>query len=100
MFTNPSVHHIYDKAGTRLTLKQLLTGPDKEIWDRTMSMEVGRLNQGNDYAVTATDTIYFIPLALVPKGIKVTCASFVADYHPIKSKPMRIRCVVGGEKLD
>ena len=65
-----------------------------------MSMEIGRLAQGNDYGITVTDTIDFIPYTLVLPGIKVTYATFVADYRPLKPEPTRIRCVVGVNKLD
>ncbi len=65
-----------------------------------MSMEIGRLAQGNDYGVTPTDTIDFIPYALVPTNTRVTYASFIADYRPLKPEPNRIRCVAGGDKLD
>ena len=63
-------------------------------------MEIGRLAQGNKYGVTATDTIDFVPYNLVPPSAKVTYANFVADHRPLKSEPDRIRCVVGGDKLD
>ena len=66
MFSHPTINHIYDESGTRMSLKQLINGKNKHIWDKAMSMEIGRLAQGNDYGVTATDTIDFIPYALVP----------------------------------
>ena len=100
VFTTPQISHIYDDTGRRLQLKQLLSGNNKHIWSKAMSMEIGRLAQGNDYEVTPTDTIDFIPYALVPFGAKVTYASFIADYRPLKPEPNRIRCVAGGDKLD
>ena len=79
MFQNPSVSHIYDEAGTRLNIKQLLSGEDKAIWEKAMSMEISCLAQGNHYGVKATDAIDFIPYAIIPKGMKITYASFVAN---------------------
>ena len=35
----------------------------------------------------------------VPKNKKVTYATFVCDYRPLKSEPWRVRCVVGGDRL-
>ena len=63
-------------------------------------MEIGCLAQGNDYGVTATDTIDFIDHKGVPQQCKVTYANFVADFRPLKLEPNRIRCIVGGDKLD
>ena len=100
IFDAPTVSHIYNSSGTKLTIKQLLSGSRKDIWMKALSMEIGRLAQGNDYGVTATDTIEFIPHHLVPSEEKVTYASFVADHRPLKPEPDRIRCVAGGDKLD
>ena len=52
-----------------------------------MSMEIDRLAQGNDYGVTPTDTIGFIPYAFVPTGTKVIYTSFVADYRLLNLNP-------------
>ena len=100
IFATSHISHIYDNPGNRLKLKQLLSGNDTHIWNKAMSMEIGWLAQGNDYGVTPTDTIDFIPYALVPPTTKVTYASFIADYRPLKPEPNRIRCVAGGDKLD
>ena len=65
-----------------------------------MSTELGRLAQGNKYGVTPTDTIDFITKDELPPNKKVTYANFIADHRPLKPEPNRIRCVVGGDKLD
>ena len=65
-----------------------------------MSMELGRLAQGNKYGVTPTDCIDFIPHYELPTDAKCTYANFVADHRPLKPEPDRIRCVAGGDKLD
>ena len=100
IFNTSNISHIYDATGTKMKIRQLLNGNNKQIWARAMSMELGRLAQGNDYGVTPTDTIDFIPYDTVPNGMKVTYASFIADHRPLKPEPDRIRCVAGGDKLD
>ena len=74
MFQNPSISHIYDEAGTRLNIKQLLTAKDKAVWGKSMSVEIGHLAQDNDYGVKTADTIDFIPYAIIQQGMKVTYA--------------------------
>ena len=39
---------------------------DKDTWNKSMSMELGRLVQGNKYGVSVTDTIDFIHQNEVP----------------------------------
>ena len=56
--------------------------------------------QENDNGVTATDAIDFIDHQDVPQQCKITYANFIADLRPLKLEPNRIRCVVGGDKLD
>ena len=41
----------------------------------------------------------FIKKEEVPDNKKVTYASFVLDYRPLKAEPWRVRLVVGGDKL-
>ena len=67
---------------------------------KALSMEIGRLDQGNYYGVTFTDTIDFIDYHNVPQQCKVTYANFVADFRPLKLEPIRIRYVVSGDRLD
>ena len=67
---------------------------------KDLSMELGRLAQGNMYNVKSTDTIDFIIHSEVPPGEKVTNAQFVCDNRPLKLEPHCICCVVGGNKLE
>ena len=46
-----------------------------------------------------TNTIKFVRKGEVPRGYTVTYANFVCDYHPLKSKPFRLRLTVGGDIL-
>ena len=80
-------------------MKDLLRGPANDIWSRSTSNEFGRLAQGNDFGVEGSDTIRFIAPHQVPFDRKVTYASFVCDYRPLKLEQYRVRLVVGGDKL-
>ena len=100
LFT-PVINHIYDDKGKKLSIDTLLTDPKyKDIWNKSMSNELGRLAQGNKYGIKSNDAIDFIHKCEVPKEKKVTYANFVCDYRPLKSDPNRVRLVVGGDKLD
>lgn len=102
-YHNPAVHHIYHPVtGKRQTIDELRNDPDPKIrerWDRATSNEWGRLAQGNDFGVTATDTIEFIPKSQVPSDRDVTYVTFVLDYRPTKDDPWRVRITVGGDRL-
>ena len=50
------------KAGRRLSLEDVLTGPQALIWTKGLSMKLGRLVSGNKYGVSSMDTIEFITL--------------------------------------
>ena len=100
MYEPSMLNHIYDEQGKKLTILQLLNGSNKKVWNRSMSNELGRLTQGNDFGVKHTNTMQFIHKHEVPRGKKVTYANFRADHRPLKPEPYRIRCVVGGDKLD
>ena len=91
--------HIYDKNGVKQTLEKVLQGEQKVIWNKSSSNEFGRLAQGNKYGVKMQDAMDFIHKYEVPPNKKVTYASFVLDYRSLKSKPYRVRLVVGGDCL-
>lgn len=96
---HPVPAHIYDTTGKRQTIKNYWTGKIQPA-GKKMSMEIGRLDQGNDYGVTAMDFIKLIYKKDVPREKKATYAQFVCDYPPLKPEPYRIRCVVGRDKLE
>ena len=54
---------------------------------------------GNDTGIKGTQTIAFIPQSLVPSDKKVTYATMVCDYRPLKDEKYRVRITVGGDKL-
>ena len=94
------INAIYDSSGKKLTLSKLLHGPNKLVWNKALSNEIGRLTQGNDFGIKFTDCMTFIHHSQIPVGKKVTYANFVCDHRPLKSEPWRVRLVVGGDKID
>ena len=93
------INHIYTADGRKETVNSLLTGKDAKIWNPSMSNELGRIAQGNNAGVAFADCVDYISYNDVPKNKKVTYASFVCDYRPMKDDKYRIRLVVGGDKL-
>ena len=96
---SPQCHIYITLKGKKQSLKALLCGPDKDIWSRSTSNEFGRLAQGNDFGIEGSDTIQFIAPHQAPTDRKVTYASFVCDYRPLKKEQYRVRFVVGGDNL-
>ena len=92
------VFHIF-YHGTKLTLDQLLVGPDKEIWTQALTNEMGRTAQGVGKLI-GNDTIEFMHKHEVPDKRKVTYANFICDYRPLKTEKYRVRMTVGGDRLD
>jgi len=93
------INHIYDENGKRETIDSLLQGKSSQVWIRSLSNEWGRLANGNDAGIKGTQTIAFIPKSLVPSDKKVTYATMVCDYRPLKDEKYRVRITVGGNKL-
>ena len=85
--TYPLLNHTYDNQGKQQTLDSLRQSDKKEVWERALSNEWGRLAQGNDNGIIATDTIDFIKKHEVPKTRDITYASFVCDHRPLKTEP-------------
>ena len=84
IFSTPSISHIYDDSGKRLTIDKLINDSDKETWMKILSMELGLLPQGNINGVQSIDTIEFILQQDVPGNEKVTYAQCVCDHRPLK----------------
>ena len=100
MFAMPSCNHIYDDAGKKVTINSLLNDKMKNTWSVAIFNELGRLAQGVEDCVTATNNNSFIPKNQVPSNKKVSCANFICDYRPLKSEPHQVRLTVGGNKLE
>ena len=74
-----------------MRVDDLINGKDGRLrWIPAMSKEWGRLAQGNDVGVTATDTVDFIAFKDVPKHRKVTYTNFACNYRPLKDEKWRI----------
>ena len=100
IFSTLNASYIYNDERKRLTIDKLVKGEDSETCLKSLSMEFGRLAQGNKYGVQCTDTIYFISQKDVPMREKVTYKQCVCDHLPLKPEPFRVRIEVGGDKLD
>jgi hypothetical protein len=93
-------------TGKAETIDSLLSGPDRLIWNKSLSNEWGRCAQGlskhrkSGDQVIGNNTIFFIYPHQVPKGRKVTYATFVCTMRPGKAEEYRIRMTVGGDRLD
>ena len=74
------VNHIYRPDRKKETIASLLKGSDRKIWERSLSNKWGRLAQGNNNDVVATDTINFIHQHEVPTNKDVTYTTFVLVY--------------------
>ena len=94
-----SVNHIYNEEGKKETIESLLSRHHKDVWNRSLSNEWGRLAQRNYAGANGTNTIVFIPRVEVPDDKKVTHASIVCDYQLLKDKKYRIRVTVRGDRL-
>ena len=93
------IMHIFTPEGNRMSMDNLLAGPDSAIWERSLSNEWGRLASGNKYGTKGTKTIAFISRSEVPHGRDVTYATFVCDFKPLKKEQYRVRITVGGDRL-
>ncbi len=54
---------------------------------------------GNTHGVKGTQMMEMIAPRDIPCSKKITYASMVCDYRPLKSEPHRCRLVVGGDNL-
>lgn len=87
------------KEGKVLTYSQLLADPVlKDIWERGMCKELGRLAQGFEDK-EGTNTIKFITRDQVPKCRDITYFSIVCVYNPHKEDKARMCLCVGRDRL-
>ena len=90
---------VVDKEGKVLTYSQLLADPVlKDIWEREMCKELGRLAQGFENT-EGTNTIKSMTRDQVPKGRDITYFSIVCAYKPHKEDKARVRLCVDGDRL-
>ena len=98
-FKTSTMQHIFNAQSNKETMSILLKGRDRVVCNKSLSNEFGRLVQGRNCRVTATDTIYFITKDEVPKDKKVTYGNFICDHRPLKTEEWIVRLTVGGDKL-
>ena len=92
-----AAQHIYED-GKKLTLDKLLL--KDEVWQQSLSNELGRVMQGVGSRIVGTDTMEFISKDKIPYNKKVTYANFVCDHRPLKEEKYRVRMTIGGDKLE
>ena len=56
----PSMIHIFDMAGEKLNIDNLITGKDKKVWLGAVNNKLGRLSQELPQKIIVTSTINFI----------------------------------------
>ena len=83
-----------------MSIGSLINGEDSNnLWKSSLSNEWGRLAQGNDTGVEATDTIDVVYFNEVSFNKKVPSAGFVCNHRPLHDEEWIIRFVVGGDRL-
>ena len=97
---------LHETTGQAMNYRFLITGPDRDLWLRSMANDLGRLAQGIgkhrpvDQRVAGTNTIFFIASTAVPKGRQVTYCKQEATIRPTKAETHRVRNCAGGDRLD
>jgi hypothetical protein len=94
-------HAVIDpNMGKSQNYRQLMQGPDANVWIQGCTNEMGRLLLGIDPSSdTGTDTIRFIGHEEVPAGKTPTYLSIVVDIRPQKEEMHRVRFTCGGDKI-
>jgi hypothetical protein len=94
---------VMDANGELLEYRDLLKRPElRETWSNAMGKEIGRLAQGLKGKVEGTNTIFFIHKHQIPADRFKDCtyARICANYRPEKEDPHRIRCTLGGDRVN
>jgi hypothetical protein len=77
-----------------------LQGPDRALWLDACATEFARLTQGRKTKPAHfTNTIIWQHPRDLPKGKKPTYMRTCANYRPQKDDPYRVRCTVGGNRV-
>ena len=67
-------------TGVSLEYRDLIQGPDKDIWVKSLANDFGRLAQGiKDKMSTGNSTIFFINPSEIPAHKNVTYGRLVVD---------------------
>ena len=79
--------------------RHLIKGPERKVWEKSFSNELGQLAQGIREA-KGTNTVMFITTFKFPKDKKVTYGEVVCEMKPEKEKTERTTLKVGRNLLD
>ena len=77
---NSVTHQI---SGVTQEYRHLIKGPDRRIWERSFTNELGQLAQGIR-EVKGTNTVILIPKSKYPKDKKVNYGEIVCKMKPEK----------------
>ena len=89
-----------EETDAALEYLHLKIGAYSKLWLGSTSKEIGRLAQGSAAVKAGTNIMNFIHARDKPQGIKTTYLNIVANIHPQKEYPYRIRFTFGGDRLD
>jgi hypothetical protein len=91
---------ISEDTGASLEYRHLIRDDSTfPVWNKAAANEFGRLAQGVGGRIEGSNTFFFIPRKLVPKGKIITYGRFVVDIRPKKAKTHRVRLTVGGNLI-
>ena len=93
--------------GSQGSIRKLLKGPDKLIWDRGRANEWGRLlehgvglNRPEAERIEGSGTLFFVRKHDVPADRNVSYANMVCNIRQQKEETHRVRITAGGDRLD
>ena len=90
LFKLPYALHIYNNQGKKENIDTLLMGGDSDTWWKSVLNELGRLANGIENQIRATNIIEFIRKGKVPRGCTFTYAIFyviTAHWNQKHSEP-------------
>jgi hypothetical protein len=97
---------IHENTRQAMNYRVFSTGPDRTLWLRSMTNDLGRLAQGvgqpwpANQRIAGTNTMFFIHKCDVPSGRQVTYCKQEAFLRPTKAETHRVRNCAGGNCLD
>jgi hypothetical protein len=87
---------INEDTGASLEYRHLIQDDSTfPVWNKAAANEFVRLAQVVGYRIEVSNTIFFIPRQVVPKGKIITYGRFVVDIPPNKSETHRVRLTLG-----
>ena len=90
-----------EKTGKYMEYRELLKGPDRDLWYNGGSKEFARLLNGRKKDnMKGTNSMHFIRLSELPPGKIPTYLRVCANYRPQKEDPYRLRFTIGGNLIN